>query len=255
MSLKFKEILRQRKTEIVITTVLFILAISLVLLPVGQLQGNRFVQLGEKLGFSLLVALVVRWLTVILSEVEEMSEETDRNEYYEAIGKARKRIWIYQTWLPWTDGNATEIVQRNVRDTRILLLSFKEPSPIYARITGRNISVTTAKCNSVSSVSPFIDKGRAACVKFNYGHHPAWIAVIDSLVFWGPTPVDIDSHTKEFLFHKHPISSAKGRFWKEQFELLWNKYSHSLDDETKYNEQLREHLESMPFNSALQRNP
>lgn len=157
MSLKFKRILKHRKTEIVITTVLFILAISLVLLPVGQLQGNILIQLGEKLGFSLLVALIVRWLTVILSESEEVSEETDRNEYYEAIGKARKRIWIYQTWLPGIDGNASEIAKRNVRP-RILLLSFKEPSPIYARITGRNISIKTAKCNSASSVIPFVEK-------------------------------------------------------------------------------------------------
>lgn len=251
MSLKFKRILRHRKTEIVITTGLFFLAIGLVLLPVGQLQGNRLIPLLEKLGFSLLVALIVRWLTVFLSESEEVSEETDRNEYYEAIGKARKRIWIYQTWLPGIDGNASEIAKLKVRDLHILLLSFKEPSPIYARITGRNISITTAKCNSASSVIPFVKKRKSACVKFNYGHHPAWIAVIDSFVFWGPTPIDVDSHTNESLFHKHPLSSAKGKFWKEQFELLWNEYSHTLDDEKKYNEQLREQLEAMLSNKRV----
>lgn len=238
MSLKFKTILRRHKTETVITSVLFIFAISLVLLPLGPLQGNILIQLGEKLGFSLLVALIVRWLTVILSEAEGASEDSDRNEYHEAIRKARKRIWVYQTWLPWTDGNASEIVQRNVQDTRILLLSFKESSPIYARITGRKISVTIAKCNSANSVNPFIEKGKGACLRFNHGHHPAWIAIIDSWVFWGPTPIDLDSHITEFLFHKHPVSSLKGKFWKDQFELLWDKYSHTLDDEKKYNEQL-----------------
>lgn len=238
MSLKFKAILRHRETEIIITTVLFILAISLVLLPVGALQGNKLAILGEKLGFSLLVALIVRWLTVILSASEQVSEETNRNEYHESIKTARKRIWIYQTWLPGVDGNASEIVQRNLRDTRILLLSFKKDSPIHARITGRNISEITAKCNSASSVNPFIEKGKASCIKFNYGHHPAWIAVVDSSVFWGVTPINVDSHVVDFLFHKHPVSSDKGRFWKEQFELIWNKYSHTLDEERKYNDRL-----------------
>lgn len=237
MSLKFKRTLRHRKTEIVISIVLFILAISLVLLSLGPLQGYVLIQVGGKLGFSLLVALIVRWLTVILSE-SETSDGSDLNEYHEAIKTAHKRIWIYQTWLPGTDGGASEIVQRNVRDTRILLLLFKESSPIHARITGRNISLLTAKCNSASSVQPFVERGKAAWIKFNYGHHPAWIAVIDSFVFWGPTPIDIYSHAQDFLFHKHPISSTEGKFWKGQFELLWNKYSHTFGDEKKYNEQL-----------------
>lgn len=237
MSLKFKRTLGRRKTEIVIIIVLFILAISLILLAFGPLQRYPLIQLFEKLGFSLLVALIVRWLTVILSE-SETSDRSDLNEYNEAIKTARKRIWIYQTWLPGTDGGASAILERNVRDTRILLLSFKESSPIHARITGRNIGLLTAKCNSASSVQPFVKKGKSDWIKFNYGHHPAWIAVIDSFVFWGPTPIDKYSHAQEFFFHKHPVSSIEGIFWKGQFELLWKDYSHTFDDEKKYNEQL-----------------
>lgn len=238
MSLNFNTILKHRRQEIIITIVLFIPAFGLVLLPLGALQGNTFAILGGKVGFSLLVALIVRLMTLILSAFEPSSEETDVNEYREAIKTARERIWIYQTWFPRLDDSASEIEQRNLRNTRILLLSCKPGSAIYSRITGRDITEDEAKTNSATSVKPFIRQGKDSCIRFNYGHHPAWIAVIDSVVFWGVTPIDRDSHAFDFLFHKHPLKSEKGRFWKKQFDLLWENYSHTLKDEKQYNNKL-----------------
>lgn len=238
MSLKFEKQLRRHKSEVIITIALSILAIGLVLLARGSLSGNLLAQLGEKLGFSILVALIVRWLTVIFAELEE-SDKTDRNEYHEAVQTAHKQIWIYQTWLPGIQRDATEIIQSRASDIRILLSSFKEGSPIYARIRSRDMSVERAKHNVANSTDLFVQKNIIDCVRFNRDHHPAWIAIVDSFVFWGPTPIDADSHTVEYLFRKHPIDSREGEFWKKQFELLWSdKHSHSFDEEKKYNEEL-----------------
>jgi hypothetical protein len=239
MSLKIDRLIRQRKTEIVITVVLFIFAVSLVLLSSVSWQGNSLLQIGEKLGFSLIVALVVRWLTVLFSE-SETSVNSDKAEYYEAIKSARQRIWIYQTWLTGIETDGAEIVYSKAHDIRLLLLSFEKSSPIYSRLTGRRMKVPGAKHNSASSVKPFIESRRTDCVRFNYAHHPGWIAVIDSFVFWGPTPIDRDSHSVEFLFHKHPVASPEGSFWLNQFKLLWDEYSHNLEEERKYNEELSE---------------
>jgi hypothetical protein len=59
-------------------------------------------------------------------------------------------------------------------------------------------------------------------------------------VFWGPTPVGRDNHSIDFLFHKHPATGPKGRFWIEQFELLWTQYSHDYAAEVVFNEELSE---------------
>jgi hypothetical protein len=237
MSLKIDRLIRQRKTEIVVTIVLFIFAISLVLLSSGSWQGNSLIQIGEKLGFSLLVALIVRWLTVLFSE-SETSVNSDKAEYYEAIKSARQRIWIYQTWLTGVETDGAEIVSSKAHDIRLLLLSFEKSSPIHARLKGRRMKVQTAKHYSASSVKPFIENRLTDCIKFNYAHHPGWIAIIDSFIFWGATPIDRDSHSVEFLFHKHPVASPEGSFWLNQFKLLWNEYSHNLEEEKNYNEEL-----------------
>lgn len=100
--------------------------------------------------------------------------------------------------------------------------------------------VEAAQHNSVSSVKPLILSGQIDCVRFNNGHHPAWIAVVDSFVFWGPTPVDLDSQAIEFLFHKHHVTSPEGVFWVNQFKVMWDSYSHSFDEEKKYNSVLRD---------------
>jgi hypothetical protein len=237
MSLKIEKLLRQRKTEIVITIALFIFAISLVLLSLGPLQKSLPIEIGGKLGFSLLVALIVRWLTVLFSEAET-SVDCDISEYHEAVKAARQRVWIYQTWLPGIERDGTEILYSKASDKRLLLLSFEKSSPIYARVKGRGMKVATAQHNSAGSVKPLVMSGQIDCIRFNYGHHPAWIAVIDSLVFWGPTPVDLDSQAIEFLFHKHSAASPEGVFWVNQFKVIWDRHSHSFDEEKKYNPEL-----------------
>lgn len=237
MSLKIERVLKQRKTEIVITIALSIFAISLIILSLSSLQQSLPIEIGGKLGFSLLVALIVRWLTVLFSEAET-SADCDTSEYHEAIKTARQRVWVYQTWLPGIERDSTEILYSRASDKRLLLLSFKESSPIYARIKGRGMKTLPAQHNSAASVIPFIKNDQKDCIRFNYGHHPAWISVIDSFVFWGPTPVDLDSQAIEFLFHKHHVASPEGIFWVTQFNVIWDKHSHSFDEEKKYNLEL-----------------
>lgn len=169
---------------------------------------------------------------------ERIDEGCDRSDYRKAIEAAQERIWVYQTWLPGIEIDADQICRSDVPDTRLVLLSFQESSPIYARLKGRKMSVSRAKNNSASSVDAFVRFGKIDCVRFNHGHHPGWITVADSLVFWGPTPVNIDSHSVEFLFHQHSASTKKGCFWIAQFEAIWNEYSHDFHEEINYNEEL-----------------
>lgn len=240
MSLILERVLMRRKTEILITIVLFVLAISLIILSLGPLKYLLIVQLGEKFSFATIIALAVRWIGISFSEAE-FTEDSDENEYHEAIKKAHDRIWIYQTWLPSLEKDAFEILHTSkASNIRIMLASFKQDSPIFARIASRRLKVSIAKANVGSSVKLFIEEKKKDCLKFNYGHHPSWIAVIDSLVFWGPTPVDRDSHAINFLFHKHPVKGPKGVFWKAQFESLWDHHSHDFDTEKTFNEELEE---------------
>ncbi|HEU4594297.1 MAG TPA: hypothetical protein VFS10_03935 [Pyrinomonadaceae bacterium] len=243
MSLRWERVFRRRKTELIITFTLLALAVCLMLLPFGPYGGSVPVQLGEKLAFAALVALAVRWIGIVFSEAE--LTDTDGTEYEEAIKGAHRRIWICQTWLPGIEKEATKILQGKPRDIdiKILLASFKERSFIYSRILGRkNITPAKAKGHVASSVAPFVSddakEDKRHCLKFNYGHHPGWIAVIDSKVFWGPTPVHVDNHTVEFLFHKHAEGDAHGAFWTTQFNLLWENFSHSYKDEKEFNEEL-----------------
>ena len=168
------------------------------------------------------------------------TEESDDIEYHEAIKDARERIWISQTWFPGIERDAAEIIQRELRDVRVVLASFKEGSPVHSRVLGRKLKLSRAKANVESCVRLFLEHGMKPCLRFCYGHHPGWIAVIDAWVFWGPTPIHRDNHSIDFLFHKHPVQGPKGRFWVEQFELLWENFSHDYDAETIYNEELVE---------------
>ena len=168
------------------------------------------------------------------------TSDSDDLEYHAAIKSARERIWICQTWFPGVERDATEILQSNLSNVRILLSSFKAGSPIFARISGRKMKAVNAKANVESSVKLFVESEKQECLRFTYGHNPGWIAVIDSWVFWGPTPVNRDNHSMDFLFHKHPVSGPQGVFWVGQFELLWQSYSHDYEAEKEYNEELRE---------------
>jgi hypothetical protein len=237
MAFKIERVIRRHRPEILITMTLLLLSISLILLGQGQLQDNWLVKLGGQLGFSLLVALVVRWLSVIFAEVAP-SVSCDSSEYHEAIKAAQRRVWVCQTWLPGIERDSAEILAARVTDKRLLLLSFAPSSPIYGRIKGRGMKVSAAQHYSASSVKPFVKGGQTDCVRFNHGHHPGWIGVVDGWVFWGPTPVDLDSQSIEFLFHKHPVTSVEGAFWVRQFEEIWQNHSYLFDEERKYNPEL-----------------
>src|ERR1044072_7019970 len=66
-------------------------------------------------------------------------------EFLHLISAAKKRIWISQTWLPGVESYAQRILDARVRNTHVLLASFKKESPIFARIGGRDIEVNEAK--------------------------------------------------------------------------------------------------------------
>ncbi|MBW4652142.1 MAG: hypothetical protein KME20_03670 [Kaiparowitsia implicata GSE-PSE-MK54-09C] len=176
--------------------------------------------------------------TSISTETPEVLSIDKKNEYYNAIKLAHQRIWVYQTWLPTLEIEAQSISSNEVLDTRLLLLSFKETSPIYARLIGRYIEVEDAKAFSSASVKLLVRSGKENCIRFNYGHHPGWIAVLDSFVFSGPTPVNKDSHNVDYLFDKYHVDTKRGEFWEKQFEYIWNKCSHSFDEEKTYNSRL-----------------
>ncbi len=245
-SQRLERAIKRRKTEIIVTIVLFILAVSLLFYTFAQPNELFTAQLSEKLSFAMIVALFARWVSVLFTEAE-FQEDTEKNDYYEAIKHAKKRIWIAQTYLPGLESEAGAIAKNKPvvnqdttdKELRIMLASFKEGSPIFARIAGREMEPDEAKTNVAGSVRTFVSKGHKDCLRFNYGHHPGWIAVIDSVVFWGPTPVDRDNHLVDFLWGRYGTSTPKGTFWVAQFEELWNKFSQDFDAESEYNEKLR----------------
>ena len=199
--------------------------------------GNR---VDRKYFLGICRTLELDWETIADSTTDNLVK-CDRAEYLEAIKAARQRVWVYQTWLPATEIESDGISSSKAIEIRLLLLSFKESSPVYARLQGRGMTFSEGQSFSATSVKPFVKSGKTECIRFNYTHHPGWIAVIDSLAFWGPTPVDVDSHSTEsqLFFHKYPSDSDEGRFWIRQFELLWDeKHSHSFSDERQYNETL-----------------
>jgi len=228
----------RHKIEFFITIGLFMLSLALVTLAFGPFGGNRLVQVGERLGFAIIVAVIVRWTNIFFTAGEHIVASSDQ-EYHDAVKVAKHKVWVCQTWLHGIDRDAVEILASNATNIRLLLSSFKPGSHIYPRITGRGIRESIAKGNVASSVAPFVERNKTDRVRFNYSHHPAWIVVIDSYVYWGPTPVHADNHSIDFLFHKHSLSSPEGAFWSTQFELLWDEHhSVSFEGELQFNEKL-----------------
>lgn len=194
----------------------------------------------DRLNFvGLCNALALDWQE-ICGEKEIIEPELcpTREEYIRAIASAQHRVWISQTWLPGVESESSRICGSPADDIRLLLLSFKEGSPIYGRILARGMEVAAAHYCSAGSTNAFKKAAKLEHVRFNYGHHPGWIAVIDDFIFCGPTPVDAESHNKEFLFQKYLANSKRGHFWITQFEAIWDNYSHSFEEEQKYNSTL-----------------
>ncbi len=237
LSVIIDRVLRRRGSELAVSAILVLIMCAALLW--SQVLINPFAkQLTEKIAFAFLVAVVVRWVTIGFSEFE-LLEQSSRGELHEAIDAASDRIWISQTWLPGTETDAIRIVQSRAPDVRLLLASFKPDSPIFARIAGRGMQVTEAQAFVRRSVAPFVQGSRTeAPIRFCYGHHPGWIAVVDSSVFWGPTPVHVDNWANDFLFHRSTVHTKKGAFWMNQFQIMWSRYSHTYDDEKAYNSAL-----------------
>ena len=225
-----RRIWARRRTESIVSIVVFGVAVALFILAIARPQTWDG-RLADKLSMAVIVALGVRFINLAFGEVHTY-DESSKDEYYAALRAARKRILICQTWLPGTEEEALRIVRAEAPDTRILLASMHERSFIHARILGRGISADEAKYAICLSVRRFILAGKKADIKFNRCHHPAWFAIIDNDVFWGPTPVNIDNHANDFLFHRHDVGSEKGKFWEDQFDVLWNG-SHKLPDGTE----------------------
>ncbi|MCH8149776.1 MAG: hypothetical protein IH987_17615, partial [Planctomycetes bacterium] len=145
-------------------------------------------------------------------DVNASSEE----EYHKAIETATNRIWICQTWFPGHAKDANQIMKAHSPKRKILLASFKKNSHIWARIQGRADVVEKpedAMRYVRGCVAALRDNDETVPLKFNYGHHPGWIAIIDDDVFWGPTPVNVDNQSRNLFFHKATIESEWGQFW------------------------------------------
>lgn len=234
-------ILRGRRNELVLTFVLFLTAVASLMWSQALGATGFAATFGEKVSFALLVSIIVRWVTVWFTETEGV-ERSSHVEVLEAIAAARTRVWISQTWLPGTEADATRILRSKADSIRLLLASHKPGSPITARIRGRGIEPAEAKAFASRSAAPLVaTPDSRVSIRFCYDHHPGWIAVVDSFVFWGPTPLDTDNWANDFLFHRHRSGSEQGRFWEKQFEKLWSdKHSHNYETEkAEFNTTLR----------------
>jgi hypothetical protein len=249
---------QKRIIELVITIILLLLCAGLLVWSKNLGMDLGWASLLEKAAFALLVALGVRWLTVLFQEIPETRDiyATTGAEIRKAITAAKERIWIFQTWLPGVGGDATLILDnQDAGDIRILLASFAEGSPIYARIktradlvVGRDAAdiIEAAMNNSAGSALPFEARGKKDRVRFTKYHHPGWIAIIDNEVYWGATPVDKDNwNVPQVCYHANK-KDPRAAFWVEQFMLMWKGkdplmkkcLSHTFDEEKKYNHRL-----------------
>ena len=248
---------RKRLVEVVVTLVLLLLCVGLLVWSRNLGADLAWASLPEKVAFAMLVALAVRWLTIIFEAIPETKDiyASTGADIRMAIGGAKERIWILQTWLPGVAGDATLILgNKKAEDIRLILGSFAEESPIYARIKTRDDLwvggdsmdiVEAAMHNSAGSALPF-EREKKDCVRFTKYHHPGWIVVVDSEVFWGATPIDKDNWNVPQVCHRAGKNDPRAAFWIDQFMFMWTEkdpltgdcLSHSFDEEKRYNHRL-----------------
>lgn len=249
---------QKRIIELVISIILLLICAGLLVWSKNLGAELALASLLEKAAFALVVALGVRWLTILFEEIPETKDiyASTGAEIRKAIIGAKERIWILQTWLPGVGGDATLILDnQDAEDVHILLASFAEGSPIYARIKTRHDLlvgkgsmdiIEAAMNNSAGSALPFQARGKKDCVRFTKYHHPGWIAIIDNEVYWGATPLDKDNWNVPQVCYHASKKNLRAAFWVEQFTLMWKGkdpltkkcLSHSFDEEKKYNHRL-----------------
>ncbi len=230
----------QRRVEIAVLCVLLLASAGLLFWISPFAPTQAFVDVVAKFGLALMVGVVVRLATLFLTPPEIKGDmfATSKAEYETAIREARHSIWILQTWFPGLATYTALLLDRPDREFRIILSSFRRESHIRSRILGRQDINTdhTAMVNVWQCVRPFLLAGKSESLRFNYGHHPGWITVVDEkTVFWGPTPVHLDNHALDLFFHKDSVEGTWGAFWKAQFNLIWTSFSHDVDKEREYN--------------------
>ena len=239
-----------------LTIVLGLLAAVLVLAGTLTQMSRSFAPLLYDAGFAVLVSILVAWVDLLfhVGEPTPNPYSTTEQAYKDALKAARSRIWIHNTWLARTDTEAAEILDARAKDLRLLLASFRHDlndqdgycSFVFARLSGRGWSRHDGKSSVCTTVQPFLkraDIDRADLgkhLRFAFGHHPGWIAVLDSQVFWGPTPIDEDNQAKHIYFNVASTYDVLGDFWIRQFEKLWNDFSLDYEEEKEWNEQLPE---------------
>lgn len=245
--------LRRRPVEIAVSVVL-LLGCLFLLLPGVLDKTVGWGDLGEKLAFAILVALAVRWLGIWFGEIPESQDifESTGNQIRDAIQKATERIWVHQTWLPAVGGDARLILDSKASDIRLVLLSFREESPIFSRVKLRidlpsgaapGARVEVAKNNSAMSARPFKAVKRKDSVRFTRYHHPGWMAIVDDEVFWGLTPLDADNWSVAEVCYRAKKTQRRAAYMVNQFRLLWEgtdpatgeRISHTYEEEMQYN--------------------
>lgn len=234
------------KNELIVIFILIMVSMSFLFLS-GAKKSLTSYDLLEKLAFAILVAIFVRLVDLSFSEAVPKIDMYSATllDYQIALKSAKKCICINQTWLLEGAVEAEIVAKSNANEIKILLASFKigpvdipynkldYPSPIYARIASRGIDVSFAQSNVAAAAIPLYKKSKKY-VRFCFGHHPGWIAILDNEVFWGPTPLLIDNQSMDVLYRDNK-KGERGKFWVDEFDRLWTKFSHDLNIEIKYN--------------------
>lgn len=255
-----KRHLTRLQREIIVSSLGVMAAITMSVVAYYQRPSNFWSAGADKVAIALLVALAVRWINMLLESATPKADlyASSLGQMMQDLGEARRRIWIAQNWLPNGEKLGYTLAKSTVpRDElRLIVASLRRDatadgivSPVYARIRGRKkLTIDDAKTNIKLSVQSFAEPECLSCVRFNYGHSPGWIVVIDDTVYWGPTPIHEANWDNDLYFHRADVRSDWGTFWKEQFIKMWDETTHNIEAERAWNEKL---VEAVP--AALER--
>jgi hypothetical protein len=253
---------RQRKIEVVVTAILLILFAALLVWAVVAGKVLTWADALTRFAFAIVIALGVRWLGILFESLPSAEDiyKSSGDVLRTRIDEAQDRVWVMQTWLPQIDGDAGRILRAKAPDKRVILGSYRFnkdtpelSSAMYARIRTRAIDLRTAMANSASSFMPFYQARKSHIVRFNPVHHPGWVAVIDTDVFWGQTPLDADNWNVPEVCHRANTNERRAKYWIEQFMFLWEgedrvskrPWCHDLTEELEYNVVLHDRIRAV----------